>query len=129
MLWHYLARVDRVVDGDTLDLFIDLGFQHYQKVRVRLLGVDTPETFGVKKESEEWKAGTKARAFVEHWIATHCKVEGRDGSWCHIRSTDGKPLGQGKYGRWLVEIIDPRDSAKTLNDILVEEGHATRVVY
>ena len=125
MMYTYNAKVLRVVDGDTLDLMIDLGFRQFSKQRVRLYGVDTPETFGVKKGSAEWTAGVKAKAFVEHWLATHCP----DGVM--IKSHDGKQLGQGKYGRWLVHVMPP-GSAGVVKDLaheLVKNGHAETVQY
>lgn len=134
-MWQYHAKVLRVVDGDTLDLLVDLGFQSFLKIRARLYGIDTPEKYGVKKGSPEWEAGVKATAFVEHWLATHCRRTA--GNWLAtglheevvvlIRSHDGKQLGQGKYGRWLVEVYpttaDP-EADLSLNRILVDEGHA-----
>ena len=62
---HVLERENatllRVVDGDTLDLEIDLGMSVSVKERVRLIGINTPETFGVKQDSAEYQAGTIAR--------------------------------------------------------------------
>lgn len=120
----YDATVLRVVDGDTLDMMVDLGFRTFTKVRVRLYGVNTPETFGVKKESEEYKAGIAARVYVEGWFAEHVYP----GSPVLIKSHDGKPLGQGKYGRWLA-VVFPKDGGASLNEMLVREGHAESVTY
>jgi len=116
----YDASVIRVVDGDTLDLLIDLGFRVFTKVRVRLFGVDTPETFGVKKESEEYQAGKEATHFVETWFTERENVL--------VKSHDGKPLGQGKYGRWLAVVL-PRDGGMSLNEALLKNGHAEKVSY
>ena len=52
-LWWYPARVLGVVDGDTLDVMVDLGFRAYQKIRVRLHGIDTPEVYGVNSPFEK----------------------------------------------------------------------------
>jgi micrococcal nuclease len=130
-MWEYNAGVLKVVDGDTLDLEVDLGFRTFQRVRVRLYGIDTPETYGVKKESEEYIAGIAAKGFVERWLAN--LIASTNGTeWqpapVTIRSHDGKPIGAGKYGRWLVEVY-PRDGGDSLNEELVENGHAERVVY
>ena len=57
----YKATVTRVVDGDTVDLEIDLGMSVFAKQRIRLAGINTPETYGVKKDSEEYAAGIKAK--------------------------------------------------------------------
>jgi len=128
----YDAKVERVVDGDTIDIMVDLGFRTFQRIRVRLYGVDTPETFGVKKESEEYQKGVAARKFVEEWcgvaqdpITGLAMGTGR----IIIRSHDGNEFGQGKYGRWLVEVLQPGGNGQTLNDALVEAGHAERKTY
>lgn len=120
-MYQYNAIVERIVDGDTLDLLIDLGFRTFVKQRVRLYGINTPETFGVKKGSAEYEAGKAATRFVYSWL------DG-EGSEVSIQSHDGKPLGQGKYGRWLVEVLLPNDPV-SLNDALVEAGHAEWVEY
>jgi micrococcal nuclease len=124
-MWEYQAKVLRVVDGDTLDLMIDLGFRVFAKHRVRLHGIDTPETYGVKKESEEYKAGMAAKEFVESWLRN-------EGGEVLIRSHDGGTPRAGKYGRWLVDVYpldgdaDPESPvAPSLNEDLVAEGHAT----
>ena len=120
--FEYKAEVVRVVDGDTLDLLISLGFQVCIKVRVRLYGIDTPETFGVKKESEEWKAGMAAKDRVLDWIAAL-------GNQVVIRSHDGKRLGTGKYGRWIAEVFPASGEGPSLNEELVSSGHAKLVTY
>jgi len=121
---EYHAEVLRVVDGDTLDLRIDLGFKIETRIRVRLYGIDTPETFGVKKGSAEWKAGKQASAFASSWIAKGAKFT--------VRSHDGKKLGKGKYGRWIVEVhrhTNKGPDAISLNTALVAAGHAQEISY
>lgn len=119
--YTYNAEVVKVVDGDTLDLLVDLGFRVFTKVRCRLCGVDTPEKYGVKKSSEEYQRGVAASDFVEGWLSTL-------GDRVTIRSFDAKPLGQGKYGRWLCTVWSPSGGA-CLNEDLIEAGHASRVTY
>ena len=51
--YQYKAEVVRVVDGDTVDVLIDLGLNVFTKERIRLFGINTPETYGVKKGSAE----------------------------------------------------------------------------
>lgn len=58
--WTYPAAAVRVVDGDTIDLLIDKGFKEYKEVRVRLLGIDTPE-----RGEEGFEEATTA---VEDWM-------------------------------------------------------------
>lgn len=65
---RFRAWGERVVDGDTFDVFIDQGFRSYEYLRVRLDGIDTPEIFGVKEESEEFARGQEAKRFVEDYL-------------------------------------------------------------
>ncbi len=90
-LYTYSATIDRVIDGDTLDLTIDLGFSIKVRHRIRLLDVNTPEIYGVKKTSEEYAKGQKASNFVKDLVAQH-------GSQVTLQTVKDK---QGKYGRYL----------------------------
>lgn len=122
--YTYAAKVLRVVDGDTIDLMVDLGFRTFKKVRVRLHGVDTPETFGVKKESEEYKRGQASAQFVRQFVGVEPDpVTGLPAGSGEvvIRSHDGKSFGQGKYGRWLCEVFV---GERLLNEELVRRGLA-----
>jgi endonuclease YncB( thermonuclease family) len=56
-LYHYRGEVTRVIDGDTIEVMLDLGCRVYQRRRVRLLGYDAPELFS----GDEREAGTAAR--------------------------------------------------------------------
>ena len=94
-MFEYKAKVLRVVDGDTVDLEVDLGFRTLMRDRFRLSGIDTPETYGVKKGSEEYKAGMKAKEWLEEKIG---------GEIILIKTHKDK---RGKYGRWLCEIFIP----------------------
>jgi micrococcal nuclease len=118
-MYIYSAKLIRVVDGDTVDLDVDLGFKVHQEIRTRLYGIDTPEIYGVKKESEEFQKGKAASNFVEEWFASL-------GTNNFIVETikDQK----GKYGRYLVRIWS-LDKSKNLNEDLVASGHATEVFY
>lgn len=113
-MWEYKATVTRVVDGDTLDLSIDLGFSVSIAIRARLAGVDTPETYGVKKDSSEYLRGAAATEFVENWLAS-------EGGYKTVTVRSRKNT-TGKYGRWIVEVFDEDD--RSLNEALLESGHA-----
>jgi micrococcal nuclease len=106
------AKLLRVVDGDTLDLEIDLGFKCYQHIRVRLKGVNTPEIYGVKKGSVEYTAGLIASDATKEWFEVH--------------APDGQILVKtyktGKYGRWLATIRD-LDTENHLNEHLDALGY------
>lgn len=112
-LWVYRARVRRIVDGDTIDLEVDLGFRVTRTIRVRLDGVDTAEIYGSRKDSAEYQRGIEHMTFVENWIATN-----NDGSaWPFVVRTFKDKTG--KYGRYLAEISVP--DGEILNHELIEE--------
>ena len=116
-MYQYKATVERIVDGDTIDVTIDLGFKITTHQRIRLAGINTPETYNLKKDTEEYKKGVLARQFVEQRIAANNH---------QILIETEKYTG--KYGRYL-GIIFLADSQQTLNDELVERGHAEYTVY
>ena len=109
-MWQYRAEVVRVVDGDTLDLKVDLGFYVYHQVRVRLKGVDTPEIYGANACDE----GHEASDFVRELCPVGQKV---------MIETEKR----GKYGRWLADvyIMDEQESvagSMFLNAVLISKG-------
>lgn len=116
MLYEYKARCVRVVDGDTVDFDIDLGLSVHSYIRVRLADINTPEIFGVKKESEEYAKGIEAKQRVEDLILDKPLV---------VRTVKDKT---GKYGRYIAYVyVD--GSNEPVNDMLVKEGLAERVEY
>lgn len=103
------AWVRRVIDGDTVALTIDLGFNVAIWEHVRLDGIDTPEVR--TRDLVEKAAGLKAKRFVELWC------EGYGGLvWLH-----SVKFATGKYGRILGRIYDVSGS-DCLNDALLSEG-------
>ena len=56
-MYQYRAKLKRVVDGDTIDAIIDLGFKMTTEQRIRLKGINTPEIWRQKKDSQEYKRG------------------------------------------------------------------------
>ena len=100
------ARLIRVVDGDTLDLDIDLGFSTWMKRRVRLLGVNCPETTGDTRE-----AGRAATGFTRIWLSDQTTFQVRT----HLDKNDS-------FGRVLAEVWKGEDS---LAAALLQAGHAT----
>ena len=106
---------DKVVDGDTIDVTIDLGFDLYKKERVRVAGVDTPEKR--TRNLEEKALGLDATAWIKD------KLEGAvDGDDDLIIRTelDG---GVGKYGR-LLGWLYIGDATVSLNEKMIDEGYA-----
>ena len=106
----YSCKLDRVVDGDTCDALIDLGFDTYVKKRIRFYGVDTWESR--TRNLEEKKKGLAAKAYVEDLL------KNSDGGKFSIISH-----GVGKYGRVLGEIF-VKGYDTSVNQLLMENGHA-----
>jgi len=106
---EYKCKILRVVDGDTVDVDIDLGFGIWMhKERVRLLGIDTPESR--TRDIEEKKFGLLSKQFVKD----HYPV----GSTAILRTHKDKT---GKFGRILGELVW-KDT--TINKIMVDESYA-----
>lgn len=111
-MFHYKATLDRVVDGDTVDLNVDLGFKLTKTVRIRLYGVDTPE-----RGQPGWAEATR---YVEAWFQS---LKGR----CEVHTEK-----TGKYGRWLGTVYAEIGTGieggivetKTLNQALLDSGRA-----
>ena len=116
-MYTYHATVDRVVDGDTVDALIDLGFDTWKKVRIRMMGMDAWESRTRNKEVKKKGLAAKARLIEilelnknEFILVSH---------------------GVGKYGRCLGEIFVENTFNDNLNlpeisvnRILINEGHA-----
>ena len=108
--YEYTARLDRVVDGDTADAMIDLGFNTWIKKRIRFVGVDTWESR--TRDLEEKKKGLAAKAYTKDIL------ENSDEGKFALRS-----YGVGKFGRVLGELF-VKGHEKSVNDLLIENGHA-----
>ena len=110
-----VVEINRVVDGDTIDVTIDLGFDLFKKERVRVAGVDTPEKR--TRDLEEKELGIEAT----NWLK-----EKLDGA---ITGDDDLVIrtelvgGMGKYGR-LLGWLYIGDSELSLNELMIEEGYA-----
>jgi len=115
MPYEYHAKVINVVDGDTIVVDIDLGFNVVlSNQSVRLLGVDTPESRTSDKIEKVFGLASKdyAKEFIEN-----CKKQ--------VILRTHKSDDSEKFGRLLGEIINP-DSKEVLNNSLVEEGFAVK---
>ena len=88
-MYTYQAKVKRVVDGDTVDLDVDLGFHVIIRLRGRLIDVDTPE-----RGHQDWARATET---LERLLKEQEDKEG------YITISTAKT---GKYGRWLIDIDD-----------------------
>ena len=114
-MYEYKATVDRVVDGDTVDALIDVGFDIWFKKRIRFKGVDTWESR--TRNLEEKALGLKAKARTKELLE---KISSKSG-YFRIRS-----YGLGKYGRVLADVfIEDKDGKQwNINQTLISEGHA-----
>ena len=109
-LYEYKAELVRVVDGDTVDLAVDLGFRHRFTDRFRLYGINTPE-----RGEKGWSAAN------EHLTS--------------LLAYRGKPIGlrthidkRDKYGRWLAELYVTLTDGTILfvNQDMIDRGYAVR---
>lgn len=114
-MYQYRATLHRVVDGDTVDVCVDLGFHLVQTMRLRLNGVNTPEVRGPEREE-----GLRATAFVEETLGA-AKVIGL------------KTHKLGKFGRFISDVYysnedipapDVFEQGIQLNQQLLDEGYA-----
>lgn len=106
-MYEYSASLIRCVDGDTVDVLVDLGFNITKKERVRLLGIDTPESS--TKDLVEKKLGIEAKEYITQWFAKNTPFR--------LQTTKDD-----KYGR-ILGVFTGLDE-KTLNSRLVDEGYA-----
>ena len=108
-MFEYKCTILRVVDGDTCDAYIDLGFDVSVMKRIRFMGVDTWESR--TRDLEEKKKGLAAKEFTKKMLEKN--------DCCFVI----KSHGVGKYGRVLGEIFIEGEE-KSLNEILKDKGHA-----
>ena len=111
----YRGKLERVVDGDTIDALIDVGFDIWVKKRIRYKGIDTWESR--TRNLEEKKKGLAAKARNKELLE---QVSSKPG---YFRL---KSYGLGKYGRVLADIfiMDANGVQMNINDTLIQEGHA-----
>ena len=110
-----VTKINRVVDGDTIDVTIDLGFDLYKKERVRVAGVDTPEKR--TRDLEEKALGLDAT----YWMKENLEgaVAGDDDLIIRTELVGG----MGKYGR-LLGWLYIGDAEVSLNEKMIEQGYA-----
>ena len=110
-----VVEINRVVDGDTIDVTIDLGFDLFKKERVRVAGVDTPEKR--TRDLEEKELGIEAT----NWLKE--KLDGAISGDDDLVIRTELVGGMGKYGR-LLGWLYIGDSELSLNELMIEEGYA-----
>jgi micrococcal nuclease len=111
MFEYYVKKVTRVVDGDTIDVDIDLGFDISFTSRVRLAGIDTPESR--TRDKAEKVLGLEAKAYLKHCI---------DAAKVVVIKTE-KMNSSEKYGRILGWVYLDGDT-ESLNDKMINDGYA-----
>jgi micrococcal nuclease len=111
-MYEYRCKVVRVVDGDTVDVDIDLGFSVWlKKQRIRMMGIDTPESR--TRDLEEKKYGLGAKCFLQNMLKDD-----------EIKLKTYKDA-EGKFGRILGELWRTRNyNNKSINQYLIDEHHA-----
>lgn len=107
MYEYNISKIVKIIDGDTVEVLIDLGFGIFHKEKVRLNRVDTPET-NSSNELEK-KLGIEAKSFVTEWLNNQNMLK-------------IKTFKDDKYGRILGEIIG--NESTCLNDLLINQGYA-----
>jgi len=136
MRYIYRARCEKITDGDTIELDLDLGCHIHRYETCRLYRINSPESYGVKKGSEEWKGGMAAKyRLAELVFESFDKPE----KWNDPITGESKPLivetikdKTGKFGRLLAWVyVDTGEPAPVIvqqgmsvNRQLVEEGFA-----
>ena len=108
MYEYKIKEIVRVVDGDTVDISIDLGFNLTKKERVRVAGIDTPESR--TNDGDEKKFGIEAKIVIERKL--------REAEVLTIKTEK-----DGKYGRMLGWIYADGSSV-SINQLMIDEGYA-----
>lgn len=121
-MYEYRCKILKVVDGDTVDVDIELGFGIVlTDERVRIMGIDTPESRTSDKVEDVFGEAAKARVK---------ELLGDKGSYAILKTEvnkDGEDM-KGKFGRVLGDFIveEWEGQPKLLTEILIEEGHAVK---
>ena len=111
-MWEYRAKVKRVIDGDTVDVDVDLGFGIWQNnERVRIMGIDTPESR--TRNKIEKKFGLAAKAKLKSLLGKKTVLK----TTINKKGVDMK----GKFGRVLGDFLQ---NDKSVAKIMCETGHA-----
>jgi micrococcal nuclease len=111
MYEYYVRKVENVVDGDTIDVLIDLGFDILFSSRVRLAGIDTPESR--TKDLKEKALGLESKEYLKKAL--------KDAKSVVIKTE--KMDSSEKYGRILGWVYINGDTA-SLNDMMINDGYA-----
>ena len=111
MYEYYVRKVENVVDGDTIDVLIDLGFDILFQSRVRLAGIDTPESR--TKDLKEKALGLESKEYLKKHL--------KDAKSVVIKTE--KMDSSEKYGR-ILGWIYVNDDTESVNDKMINDGYA-----
>lgn len=111
-MFEYTATLDRVIDGDTVVLNVDLGFHMKANLTFRLLGINAPEMHGVTHDK-----GQASKDFLVNLLKD-------------VKKLTISTHAQDKYGRWLAKVSFVNSSGQivSVNDTLLKEGHAVEMI-
>ena len=114
-MYEYKCKVKRVVDGDTMDVILDLGFDVHHAVRVRMAGIDTPESR--TRDKDEKARGKLSKAFLKESIKGKKIV-------LKTKIKDSK----GKFGRVIAEVWAEfeKGSLRNVNELMIKECYAVK---
>ena len=110
-MYEYKVKITRVIDGDTCDIDVDLGFGIFTKDRIRFMGIDTPESR--TRNKKEKALGLAAKARLKEILKEN------KGNIILRTSKEGK----GKFGR-IIGTLLIYDGKTSVNQMLIDEGHA-----
>ena len=106
---YRVKKVTKIVDGDTIDVLLDMGFDILYQQRVRLFGIDTPESR--TRDKEEKKYGLLSKYFLKDALSNGKKIT--------IKTYKGDETG--KFGRILGDVFL---DGKSVNSLMCQKGHA-----
>ena len=115
-IWTYRARFVRAVDGDTIEILVDLGLRVSSTIRVRVADINAPELRGAEKE-----LGKAARDWVRDFLSADGQGEGESEGWLVIRTRKDKR----SFNRYVADVW--RADGENLQAATVEAGHAVWV--
>ena len=114
-MYEYKCKVKRVVDGDTMDVILDLGFDVHHAVWVRMAGIDTPESR--TRDKDEKARGKLSKAFLKESIKGKTVV-------LKTKLVNSK----GKFGRVIAEVWAEfeKGSLRNVNELMIKECYAVK---
>lgn len=114
MYYYRIKSIERVLDGDTVDAIIDLGFNISVKKRIRFYNVNAPEVRTRNKSIK--KLGIESKIFLQNLLDSKSAI--------YLKS-----FGIGKYGRVIGELFLDEGMEKSVNSIMIAEGHLYEKTY